>query len=159
MRAYLQQTEDFMVDLPISGQGVHTMAGLILKYGVMMSGSPRPADVPKEEKQMCFGNALHLALKRNWLYVEGYAESVMPLQHAWCIDDEGRVVDPTWEDAEDRAYLGIPMDPQFVVRLVCEQNYYGVLGLDYHMVIDHGFVTDVCERTGLTIAIDLGEAA
>lgn len=49
----------------------------------------------------CFENAYQLAIARGLHYCEGYAVSgalVVPLAHAWCVDDGGSVYDPTWAD-------------------------------------------------------------
>lgn len=60
----------------------------------------------------CFRNAAWLSRTSKLHYVEGYAVASarlsLPLPHAWCVDDEGRVYDPTW--AEGRAYYGVVFD-------------------------------------------------
>jgi len=64
----------------------------------------------------CFDNAYRLATRRKGLrYVEGYyATSILPLPHAWCVDADGRVIDPTWRrldqppyDADVPSYFGV----------------------------------------------------
>lgn len=66
--------------------------------------------------KQCFYNAQLLALAQSqlYLYAEGIALSVVPLEHAWLIDRKtGKVIDPTWvrseADVEKRPvdYFGI----------------------------------------------------
>jgi hypothetical protein len=70
----------------------------------------------------CFRNAFRLARRRKDLrYAEGFAWCVTPHAHAWCIDPQDRVIDPTWE------YPLCPMDCE------CQKapDYFGiVLNLD-----------------------------
>ena len=40
----------------------------------------------------------------------GYAASLIPVHHAWCVDAEDRVIDATWPE-EGAAYMGIVFDP------------------------------------------------
>lgn len=64
--------------------------------------------------QHCFDNAYRLARRRKTLrYVEGYAMSVIPMYHAWCITADNVVVDPTWELTAS------------IVRPSCD-DYFGV---------------------------------
>lgn len=66
----------------------------------------------KPIKQMmpsrCFQNAFVLASrsKGRLRYVEGVALSVIPLDHAWCVDENDCVVDPTWEVGHGKVYFG-----------------------------------------------------
>lgn len=66
----------------------------------------------------CFENAFRAADRYGLLYCEGYATTgILPVHHAWCLDDQGRVVDFTWRaDKAGRApqdewhYFGITFD-------------------------------------------------
>lgn len=42
---------------------------------------------------------------------------MFPVEHAWCVDDAGNVVDDTLREA-GVGYFGIPFDSQLVVRMV-----------------------------------------
>lgn len=45
----------------------------------------------------CFANALMVAMSEPDLrYVEGFATSIIPVEHAWVVDKHGAVYDPTW---------------------------------------------------------------
>lgn len=124
--------------------------------------APRPADVEQGEMRQCYANALHLSLERGWLYCEGWAQSLMGLEHAWCIDDDGNVVDPTWDDTVGGAYIGVPMAASFALQLAYENDRYGVFTNDYrrgYRILRHGFVTEVDPTTGLRTAVGLGGTA
>lgn len=87
---------------------------LLLKHGVEYAETaPAPwRGVPKG----CYANAQYLVKRRKcWQYVEGYACHRIPLEHAWCLDADGKVVDPTWPEGEH--YFGIPFDMELVRRI------------------------------------------
>lgn len=88
---------------------------------------PIPQEEVREAKQ-CFRNALLLMLNsgNEYTYVEGYAANIVPVYHAWCVDAQGHVIDPTWND-RGKAYFGVPFNNRYVVRLVDKQDHYGVL--------------------------------
>lgn len=89
---------------------------------------PRPKGIRKQANKMCYRNSLMLAMSRpGWKYVEGYALGIIPTQHAWCVDEEGRVVEPTWKQSGS-AYFGIAMEPDDVLKYCGLSGIYGVFG-------------------------------
>jgi hypothetical protein len=80
--------------------------------------SPRNGTYQRGGFKACFHNAYVACVRaRGRLrYVEGYADgSIMPVHHAWCVDENDGVVDTTWEGTwvdPGGAYRGvvIPMD-------------------------------------------------
>lgn len=84
---------------------------------------------------VCFANAYRLANRHKLTYVEGYAINEItshPVLHAWCIDGQNRVLDPTWGTAE--LYFGIPFRLQYLRKVIAERkerlgddHYYGLL--------------------------------
>ena len=71
-------------------------------------------------------NAYQLAMDRSDLvYVEGYAAGVIPVQHAWCVTTDGKVVDPTWKDGS--AYIGVPLNGDYVRKYALKTGHYGIL--------------------------------
>lgn len=84
-------------------------ADLLLRHGRPYDPHPFPARLTRGTPCHCFDNAFTLARRsRGRLrYAEGYAAGLIPVEHAWCLDDCGRVVDPTWDDGV--AYFGVEL--------------------------------------------------
>lgn len=84
-----------------------------------------PARGPMKE---CFRNAGWLSRTTRLHYVEGYAvrgRLMLPLAHAWCVDDDGRVYDPTWPDGTD--YFGVVFERERVEDLRVMMKSHDVL--------------------------------
>lgn len=82
----------------------------VLKHGRFFEPKPKPAAYPKMAPKMCFGNSILIAARYGLRYVEGYAcakaATMLPIMHAWNIDDDGSLVDTTWGD-QGAAYMGV----------------------------------------------------
>ncbi|KWT95553.1 MULTISPECIES: hypothetical protein [unclassified Variovorax] len=103
----------------------------VLHRGKVFKAAPYPRDIARNAvKRQCFCNAAQLATEfpDRFVYVEGYALSAMATAHAWCVTHDGTVVDPTWENPEECAYVGIPFDLDFVTTRVLETGYWGIFG-------------------------------
>lgn len=73
--------------------------------------------------KQCFRNALELAISSDLIYCEGYAfGAVIPVLHAWCLDLNGNVIDPTWESGKE--YVGVPFDTDYVVAFTDKYAVY-----------------------------------
>lgn len=83
----------------------------------------------------CYKNASHLAEWRPELrYVEGLAYcGIWGMHHAWCVTEDGRVVDPTWREkghdlpVEAWEYLGVVIPDRLRVAAAVATGVYGVL--------------------------------
>lgn len=108
----IDKTTDILSLLPIIGCGFFETSFCQI-YGVLKTSSPFPKGLNRGELGECYSSAGKLALTRpdEFIYCEGWAQSSIgiPLQHAWCIDHRGNVVDPTWPHREDAQYLGFPI--------------------------------------------------
>ena len=95
-------------------------ADLLLQTGTVWTPAPLPADIRPGIPRVCFENAYRLARRSRGAlrYVEGYALGyLLPVEHAWCVDAEGRVVDNTWtDDRLGQVYLGVVVDLALVRR-------------------------------------------
>lgn len=105
---------------------------LVFTEGHLGTWKPRPDSIAKMPYKQCFMNALELAQAEGLRYVEGYASTILVVNHAWCEDDDGTVVDPTWDEMPERPfYMGIRMDPAKVAAWTVESGYWGVLASDW----------------------------
>jgi hypothetical protein len=83
----------------------------------------------------CFGNATTLAMRDSSLvYCEGFVNVIIPIHHAWCIRQDGGIVDPTLSlkgiDGDEREigdYFGVPFPFEFVSAFVLKTGTYGLL--------------------------------
>lgn len=85
---------------------------------------------PRGVRHQCFMNATMLATNNPALtYVEGKVVCCgVPLDHAWCVDTDGIVVDPTLRGAKNiTGYFGVPFKTSYVMRAVMWNKVYGVL--------------------------------
>jgi hypothetical protein len=67
----------------------------------------------------CFENSASLSRTPGMTYVEGSALVAVPrllaIHHAWCVDAEGLVHEPTWRTV-GLAYFGVPFATDYVAR-------------------------------------------
>lgn len=108
--------------------GYNTIESFLLKEGRIFKPQPLPSKYRKMPKKNCFGNAFNLVMDNSDLiYVEGYADCKIgiPVQHAWAVDQEGNVIDPTWDDGLE--YFGVPFDRKYIISVILDNNYYGVI--------------------------------
>ena len=81
------------------------------------------------EPKFCYMNAFNAAVEHGWQYVEGFARSLFPTMHAWCVDD-GQAVELTWETSGE-GYRGIIMDLDTVRATMLKTEMWGVMPNDY----------------------------
>ena len=97
---------------------------LILDRGVEMKYAPLPDNIERGIPKGCYYNCLQLLRKHpEFTYCEGYAQSEdlpLPLFHAWLVDGNGNVIDPTWDKGD--AYLGIPFNTKWFINLLVSRN-------------------------------------
>lgn len=106
---------------------------------VLENGYQFPTMAPEQPKagmlKACYMNAARLAMRRkDLIYVEGYAAGIIPVMHAWCIDQEGRVLETTWPPALQRShdYYGIPFCTAYLRKRLQVQEHYGLLDQPDH---------------------------
>lgn len=103
------------------------MEGFVLKYGREFTNITH-GQVRMGKKQRCYQNAFDLAnCNKKYMYCEGYAISSVgiPLMHAWCIDKDNGVYDPTWDDGVE--YYGVPFRTAYVLAQILRKKTYGVI--------------------------------
>lgn len=98
----------------------------VLKYGKQYDPA-KPQRCKRGEMKMCFKNALELSARRGLKYVEGWAHRFIPTQHAWCVDDKGRIYEPTWDEVGSD-YFGVELGLSTLIKVQSATGYYGVFG-------------------------------
>ena len=110
----------------------HRLSRFKLDHGKEYPLGPHSFSLPRDTPKACFTNAAHLALRLPHLtYVEGMVMSVIPIEHAWCVDEEGVVVDTTLTedrlDGREREYFGVPFQTEYLRKALLVNGYYGLL--------------------------------
>lgn len=102
---------------------------LLLTHGRPFTFQPKPKNVKWGKERECFRNAFLLSQVRSDLtYVEGYAAGIIPVSHAWCVTQDGIVIDNTWRrENEPREYFGIPLKQVAAARIMVKSGVYGVV--------------------------------
>lgn len=79
----------------------------------------------------CFDNCSKLAFRYKKLeYIEGYTFSLIPLEHAFLINNKNEIIDPTLainhgdKDRYGSEYYGIIIPKNILLRLKVNQNRY-----------------------------------
>jgi len=108
IRSCLQQT----VTLHESVGHVKSLEHFVLEHGrPFIEVAPPRWFLPWMQKpRQCFSNSLQLTVVDRLRYVEGFAVLAtvnLPVHHGWCLDGDGRVVDPTW-GTRGVTYFGVP---------------------------------------------------
>jgi len=110
----------------------HIPTQFLVDHGVDYKIGPDSFALPRGEIKQCYMNATHLALDDPDLtYVEGkvFCHGI-GIDHAWCVDDEGFVHDPTIQDNDDghiSDYIGVPFNTAYLRKALVWNKYYGLL--------------------------------
>jgi hypothetical protein len=88
----------------------------LVQRGIDGLAQKLPAKYPSMMPQQCFQNVRALTRRRTGLrYCEGHAQREMnglSFLHAWALDTDNRVIDPTLGEPEKYHYLGVPIPPE-----------------------------------------------
>lgn len=81
----------------------------LMQHGRFHVAAPLPSGVQRGMQGMCWRNAGRLVVADAWVpglvpgvgrlrFADGLAlrPGLVPIRHGWCVDDDLRVVDPTW---------------------------------------------------------------
>lgn len=118
--------DSFVSMLAAKENAGRAFGAFLMAHGRYFLSAPLPSRMRRGTVKQCYANAqksVVQAVRRGrppLTYVEGFACSgglsvAIPMQHAWLVDGEGRVVDPTWEFPERSCYFGVPFAADYVV--------------------------------------------
>jgi hypothetical protein len=110
----------------------HLPTEFMLAHGRDYKIGPDSFKLPRGEQGQCFMNATHLAIDNpEMTYVEGkMACHGISIDHAWCVDADGVVHDPTIRDGHDghiSDYFGVPFKTPYLRKAIIWNGYYGLL--------------------------------
>ena len=116
----------------VVGPAFATIRELVVRHGRAYTIQPLPRGRWSREPQACYANALHSAMARKWVYVEGFAipkPGSLAVLHAWVTNPNksGVAHDPTWRAG--REYFGIPFSLDYVLRMYEKTGHPGVLDI------------------------------
>jgi len=98
----------------------------VYKNGLSFKLNSPPKNLKRGAMKECYRNALMLMLDNpSYFYVEGYAISIIPAMHAWCIDKNKHVIDPTWSDGKE--YFGVIFKRSYVQEQVIKTKRIGLI--------------------------------
>lgn len=107
-------------DLPRISEHYSCIEEFVLRHGEVWTPQELPRRFAPRQPKACFFNAATIVRqarrsgRRPLRYVEGFATTAglgLAVHHAWAVDEEGLVIDPTWTTAGPGiAYLGIVFD-------------------------------------------------
>ena len=127
LKQYLQMQVDLIRRTCRATNDYVNCSDFILQNGHPFIPAPLPKDISRGIMKECFRNAFMLmAAHSELIYVEGYASGVIPVYHAWCVDQKGKVVDPTWGD-DGQVYFGVPFSSGFVREQTLKSKKYGLI--------------------------------
>jgi hypothetical protein len=113
----------------------------VLKHGRERKHKPYPKQYRAMRMQMCFANAARLVLSHpeDLIYCEGYAcgEIPIPLAHAWTLDKDGNVVDPTWHGrgkyCGGKEYVGVAILTKYLIATALKTEWHCSIIDNYRM--------------------------
>jgi hypothetical protein len=89
----------------------------------------------KGKQKACFKNCFQAMWEyREFRYCEGFAtddELNLAISHAWLVNENGDVIDPTWdENITGCTYFGVVFNREFVIETATITKHYGILNND-----------------------------
>jgi hypothetical protein len=119
-----------------SPSGLYSPAGIVLEFGCAMRRSKEKVACGMMKE--CYANAQTIAIADDdYRYAEGWAmlEGVpIPIAHAWLLNANGLVVDPTWaglKNGKSAVYYGVEIDTTYMCKRVLTTKAHHPMIDDY----------------------------
>jgi hypothetical protein len=122
----LQAHIDGMKAMSINGRSIISYA-FVAKHGRLFTTVNKIEERELMVAKQCYTNsAVQQSLGLG--YVEGYGliEGLIPLAHAWNVDDQGSVYDYTWGSHRPAVYFGVQFTSEFIDDFAARTGFYGV---------------------------------
>lgn len=136
LQEYLFKMTEMMTNIHRKGNTplqYYCIEHAVLELGKFHTSQELPKPYKYRKQKLCFQNAYQLADSTyNLTYVEGVATiGLVPVHHAWCVDGNDMVIDPTWRPDnhfkyKDWAYCGIKFNIEFVNKIILSKGTYGI---------------------------------
>ena len=134
-RAFCQMGVEMQAaHLPASAKHWMSADMLLTKYGRPFYMDAETFAGKRGQVKACYMNAFHLADRNHDLtYVEGKCHiGILPIDHAWVVTKDGRVIDPTLRDSSSSkitpcGYFGIPFKTEYIQKVALRSRYYSIL--------------------------------
>jgi hypothetical protein len=97
------------------GWHYHGPADLLLREAQFYQPAKLAKRWERSLPHACFRNAALYAVLHKLRYVEGYAQGVIPVHHAWCADKAGNAIEVTWPFM-GALYFGVEFPPMLVTK-------------------------------------------
>ena len=130
LTGYLKSISKFREEHKPEGWKYGSAEEFVLKNGQPFKSVPVPADMICGEMKMCFQNASTASGPHTgYQYAEGYAlkPGLIPMNHAWLVDDDDNAIDITWEYDPDTAYYGIIFPHDYLWETLEKKKTYGII--------------------------------
>jgi hypothetical protein len=110
-----------------------SVARFLLEKGQAFTPQKLPKGIEKGQAKLCYANAsMMVAADSSLCYAEGYVLSprtgYFPIEHAWAVDQDGRVIDNTLPSPEANAYYGVSFEAGELMAWLRQSEVYGVFG-------------------------------
>jgi hypothetical protein len=93
------------------------LGAFVADNGLLFASQPLPSRYRIGRPKACYYNSYQMAVRNPRLtYVEGYATHIIPIMHAWCVDQNGNVHDRTWANGEH--YVGLPIKTSYLKKVI-----------------------------------------
>jgi hypothetical protein len=106
-----------------AGIATQSPVDFVLTYGTQYHTVHALA--PTGQPRQCFRNAFEAAMRLDLTYVEGWANSIIPTEHAWCVTPDGKIYDPTW-GRSGHDYFGVALPIPVLEQVMSFTGVYGV---------------------------------